>query len=245
MGWTFSRAIPIEDANGEILEWFGAASDVTVTTQAGRGDVDRRGPPAMPSSVRTLTALFRAGIRSAELLFGYPAKEALGQPITLIIPPDRLGEETTVVENLRRGEHIDHYNTVRVDKSGRHINVSVTVSPIRAESGVVVGAAKTVRDITERKQVEEALHESEEQRGLGQRHPAVMLDSKCLFRYNQCWYQHTGTTQQQMEGWGWQSVHDAVELPKVPERWEASISKGEAFNMVSCRGEPTRNFVHS
>jgi PAS domain S-box-containing protein len=100
--------------------------------------------------------------QSAARLFGYSAKEAIGQPITLIIPPDRMGEEIALLERSRRGDRTDHYETVRMDKSGRHIDVSVTISPIFDSAGAVTGISKSVRDITERKQAEEALSKQAE-----------------------------------------------------------------------------------
>ena len=99
---------------------------------------------------------------SAERLFGYSAEEIIGQSINLIIPPDRNNEEIAFLERLRRGDSIDHYETVRMDKGGRYIDVSVTLSPIRDAFGAVVGVSKSVRDITERKRVEEALRSSEQ-----------------------------------------------------------------------------------
>ena len=95
----------------------------------------------------------------AQRLFGYSAEEAIGQPITLLIPPERHAEERGLLERLSRGEHIDHFETVRVTKDGRLIDISLTVSPIRDSSGTVVGASKVARDITERKQAELALRD--------------------------------------------------------------------------------------
>ena len=95
----------------------------------------------------------------AQRLFGYSAEEAIGQPITLLIPPERHAEERGLLERLSRGEHIDHFETVRVTKDGRLIDISLTVSPIRDSSGKVVGASKVARDITERKQAELALRD--------------------------------------------------------------------------------------
>ena len=82
----------------------------------------------MRSSARRSTASSRAGT-TAERLFGYTAGEAVGQPITLIMPPERQDEESMILERLRRGESVEHFETVRVAKSGRRIDISVTVSP--------------------------------------------------------------------------------------------------------------------
>jgi len=91
---------------------------------------------------------------SAERMFGYTAAEAVGQPITLIIPVDRLHEEDTVLARIRSGQSVDHFETVRVRKDGRPIDVSLTVSPIRGADGQVVGASKIARDISVRKRVD-------------------------------------------------------------------------------------------
>jgi PAS domain S-box-containing protein len=91
---------------------------------------------------------------SAERMFGYTAAEAVGQPITLIIPAERLHEEDTVLARIRSGQSVDHFETVRVTKDGRSIDVSLTVSPIRGADGQVVGASKIARDIGIRKRTE-------------------------------------------------------------------------------------------
>jgi PAS domain S-box-containing protein len=78
----------------------------------------------------------------------------IGQAITRIIPPDLHEEETKILARLRNGEQIDHYETVRIAKDGRRLDISLTVSPLRDKSGTVVGASKIARDITERKHVE-------------------------------------------------------------------------------------------
>jgi two-component system, chemotaxis family, CheB/CheR fusion protein len=98
----------------------------------------------------------------AERLFGYSAQEVVGQPITLLIPPDRFEEERGIVERIRRGEGVDHFETVRRRKDGTLVDVSVAVSPIRDSEGTVVGASKIARDITEGKTVEAAVRDSEE-----------------------------------------------------------------------------------
>jgi PAS domain S-box-containing protein len=97
----------------------------------------------------------------AERLFGYTAEEAVGRSITLIIPQERLDEERMILERLRRGERIDHFETVRVSKGGRQIDISLTVSPLRDSEGQIIGASKIARDITLRKRAEAVLRESE------------------------------------------------------------------------------------
>jgi PAS domain S-box-containing protein len=103
---------------------------------------------------KTLDGIITSWNRAAERLFGWTVAEAVGQHIALIIPPDRHAEEDDVLARLRRGERIDHFETVRVTKDGRLLDVSITVSPIRNAQGHIVGASKIGRDITERKLVE-------------------------------------------------------------------------------------------
>ena len=88
---------------------------------------------------------------AAQRLFGYTAAEIVGKPVRLIIPADRQAEEDDILARLRKGERIDHYQTVRQAKDGRQLDVSITVSPVRDASGKVVGASKIARDITEQK----------------------------------------------------------------------------------------------
>ncbi len=91
----------------------------------------------------------------AERLFGYTADEAIGSPVTMLIPPDRADEEPTILARIRSGERIDHYETIRRRKDGSLIDISLSVSPIRGRDGEVIGASKIARDITARRRAEE------------------------------------------------------------------------------------------
>ena len=108
---------------------------------------------------KTLDGVISTWNQSAERLFGYAAEEVIGKPITLLIPPTHIDEEPVILQKLRRGERIDHYETVRKRKDGALINVSLTVSPIRDESGSIIGASKISRDITQRKLAEDLLRQ--------------------------------------------------------------------------------------
>lgn len=95
--------------------------------------------------------------KGAEQIFGYTFAEAVGKPITLIIPPERQDEEPRILERIRRGDRVDHYETVRQCKDGRLIDISLTVSPVRNARGEVIAASKIARDITDRKRREAQL----------------------------------------------------------------------------------------
>jgi len=95
--------------------------------------------------------------RGAERVFGYTAEEAVGQSITIVIPEDRRSEEVEILTRIRRGERIDHFETVRRRKHGSLIDVSLTVSPVKNESGKIIGASKIARDITEQRRSQEQI----------------------------------------------------------------------------------------
>src|SRR5438046_442025 len=94
---------------------------------------------------------------AAERMFGYSAAEAVGRRIDLIIPPERHSEEDSVLERIRRGIAVEHFETIRVRKDGSRIPISLTVSPVRGADGIIVGASKIARDISDRRQAEAAL----------------------------------------------------------------------------------------
>ena len=106
---------------------------------------------------KTLDGTIRSWNAGAERVFGYTADEAVGKNISLVIPPDRLGEEEQIIARLKAGERIEHFETERRHRDGRLLQVSLTISPIRDESGAVVGASKIARDVTERRRLEDSL----------------------------------------------------------------------------------------
>jgi PAS domain S-box-containing protein len=103
---------------------------------------------------KDLDGIITSWNKGAEKLFGYTAEEAVGKPVTILIPPDQHHEENMILERIRRGERIEHYETVRQRKDASSIVVSLTVSPVKNIEGRIVGASKIARDITERKRAE-------------------------------------------------------------------------------------------
>jgi PAS domain S-box-containing protein len=127
---------------------------------------------------KTLEGIITSWNAGAERLFGYTASEAVGQHISLIIPVSGKDEETLIIERIKRGERIEHFDTVRIRKDKTQLDISLTISPVRDASGKIVGASKIARDITQRKYMERTLRESEER----YRTLADALDTQVQFR---------------------------------------------------------------
>ena len=106
---------------------------------------------------KDLNGIITSWNRGAERVFGYMEAEMIGKSITTIIPSDRLNEETEVLTRIRRGESVDHFETIRQRKDGTLIPISLTVSPIRAPDGTIIGVSKIARDISDRRRAEAAL----------------------------------------------------------------------------------------
>jgi PAS domain S-box-containing protein len=144
---------PIHDADGRVV----AASKIVRDLSAGE-ELASRFQAIIESSddaivSKDLNGIVRSWNPGAERIFGYTAAEMIGRSIEVLFPADHEDEEPRILERLRRGERVDHFETVRVRKDGTHINVSVTISPVRSRSGTIIGASKIARDVTTLKQL--------------------------------------------------------------------------------------------
>ncbi|HEU4590132.1 MAG TPA: PAS domain S-box protein, partial [Steroidobacteraceae bacterium] len=161
---------------------------------------------------KTLDGVIVTWNEGATRIFGHTAEEAIGKPITIVIPADRLDEEPRILERLRRGERIDHFQTVRVRKDGSLVDISLTISPIRNAAGEIIGASKIARDISEQKRAEEALRVSNQRFRLMANSAPVLIwladISKSRTWFNRQWLEFTGRMLDEESGFGWtQNVH--------------------------------------
>jgi PAS domain S-box-containing protein len=161
--WHWMRATPVRDPIGQLKKWVATCSEIEEQRQT---EQRMRELVAIVESSddaiigKTLEGIVTSWNQGAERLFGYRAEEMIGQPVSRLIPEERLGEETEILARLRRGERVDHFETIRRRKDGTLIDVSVSISPILDKDGRVVGASKIARDISEQKRAELDLRES-------------------------------------------------------------------------------------
>lgn len=234
---------PIDDSAAPMLDESGAPVGVVlvfrdVTERRRAEEAQTRLAAIVASSQdaivsKTLDSIIQTWNAGAERIFGYKAEEAVGRSITLIIPPERLDEEREILARLTRGEAIEHYETVRMAKDGRRLNISLTISPLRDAEGHIIGASKVARDITERRQAEEALRASEQRfRTLTAYAPVGIFltdrNGDCLF-VNECWCEMAGLSPEEARGQGWASALHPEDRERVSQEWYAAAKEGRPF----------------
>lgn len=182
---------------------------------------------------KSLDGIIQTWNPAAEALFGWTAEEIIGQSITRIIPEHLLDEEERIIDSIRRGEIVPKFSTTRLAKDGTAIPIAVTVSPVRDSKGRVVGASKIANDLREQARLQEGLRQKTEQfTALANNIPqlAWIADEKgWIYWYNQRWYDYTGTSLEDMEGWGWKSVHHPDHVDRVVERIQQAWDSGEPW----------------
>ncbi|MXO59311.1 PAS domain S-box protein [Altererythrobacter salegens] len=173
---------------------------------------------------------------AAERLFGWSAAEMVGNSIRRLLPEDRQDEEDRILSRIRAGERIGQFMTKRLHKDGTLLDVSVTVSPVRNAAGEVVGASKIARDAGPYLRNQARLRESEERfrllaENMNQCAWIARPDGH-IFWYNQRWYDYTGTTLEEMDGWGWTKVHHPDHMQRIVDLWQVTLAEGSDWEQT-------------
>lgn len=176
--------------------------------------------------------------RAAERIFGYSAAEVIGQPVSMLLPPDRADEFPQIMQRLRSGEQIANYETIRQRKDGSLVDVSVTISPMRDEQGRLIGASKVASDITQRKRAEQALRDSEERfRQVANTVPAVVWTADAQGRMTWAsdrWYAYTGLAPEEAADSAERVLHPD-DYRRCVDQWAAAVRDGSEFQIEARR----------
>ena len=173
---------------------------------------------------------------SAERIFGYTSEEAVGKHISLIIPEERLKEEDYIISQIRKGEKVDHFQTVRRAKDGRLIDLSVTVSPIKNGEGKIIGASKVARDITDLKRANFALTQSDAKwKTITEAMPQLVWidrgeDGYCEYLSSQ-WEEYTGIPTEKLLGFEWLKFLHPDDQGRTAKAWQAAVEGKADYNI--------------
>lgn len=236
--WITIRGEAVRDAEGRVIQLRGTMQDIS---ERKRADEARLKHTAMVESSedaiisKDLNGIIVSWNVGAQRMFGFSEAEAAGHPIRIIIPPERQDEEQRILQRLKAGEQIEHYETVRVSKEGKRINVSISISPVRDAKGRIVGACKIARDITKQKLAEELLRRSEEKfsKAFRQSPMAITLTSAKDHRFIE-----VNDTFQQATGWSREEVigHTPFDL----NLWQDRSPRDEMVQRILA-GQPVRD----
>ncbi len=224
---------PLFDDSGKIV---GAINMLLDVTEQRRAEGDRSLLAASVSSSedaiisKSLDGIITSWNAGAERIFGYTAEEAIGQSILMVIPEERYEEQMRILDKIRRGQRVEHFETVRMARDGKRLDLSLTVSPVYDASGQIIGSSKVARNISDRILAAEALRESEERfRTLANHAPVGIfqtdLTGKTVF-VNEVWCGLAGLLSQDAEGDGWiEAVHPA-DRNRVITDWQQACDQG-------------------
>jgi PAS domain S-box-containing protein len=234
--WVTARGEAVRDATGRVIYLHGTAQDITERKLADEArlrlaSIVESSDDAIIS--KNLDGIIMTWNQGAEHIFGFTEADAVGQPITILVPSELLQEEETILHNARAGEKIEHFETVRMTKEGKKIDVSLTISPLRDATGRIVGSSRIARDITERKRAEEELRKSEKRfRLMADSAPMLIWLSgpdTLATDFNKAWLEFTGRTVQQELGEGWIVNVHRDDLPRHLEVYADAFEKKERF----------------
>lgn len=234
--WLRTQGKVIFDENKKPLRMLGTMRDIT-EEKANEEKIQRLAAIVQSSDDAIISKSIDGKITSwndaAQKMFGYTAGEMIGAHISVLIPPDRLPEEDSIIDRLKKGERIDHFESQRVTRSKKLLDVSIAISPLKDTNGNVMGASKIVRDITKQKEIERLINESEQKfRLLSDSMPQFIWTGNpegLLTYFNKTVYDYSGLSPEQIKNEGWLQIVHPEDRPENIRQWMIAVETGDPF----------------